>query len=126
MHDLIPNVVPETAAGRIESVRSKAIMTARSFRAGFDPAFSAQHLEVPTDGRLWELQDRPQLVDAQLIPLEGEQKPAPRRVGEGCHLAKKGRGGQRLNPFIRIKGYNRPPIKSSTLLAPPWRPIFPE
>jgi hypothetical protein len=61
---------------------------------------------VSADRGLGELQDRTQLIDTELIPLEGEQEPAPRRVGEGGHLPEKGWGGQVLNPFIRIKGYS--------------------
>src|ERR1700730_12411563 len=113
MDDFVAYDVPETAAGGIESVRSKAVMAARSFRAGFNPAFSAQHCEVPADCRLGKLQNGPKLVHAHLVPLQGEQKPAPRRVGEGRHLPKKGWGGQMLNPFIRIKGYKLSVEKSS-------------
>src|SRR5882762_9162179 len=117
MHDLVAHDMPEPAAGGVERVRSEAIMATRSLRPRFNPAFSVQHLEVPADSRLWKLKHRPQLVHAQLVPLEGEQKPAPRRVGEGRHLAKKGRGRQMINPFIRIKGYNKTIGKSSSVQA---------
>jgi hypothetical protein len=90
-----------------------------SFSAGFNPPFGAQHFEVPADRGLGQLNDRSQLVHAELIPLEGEQEPAPRRVGEGGHLPEEGGGGQRINPFIRIKGYSKRPGKSSALLAQP-------
>jgi hypothetical protein len=106
MHDFVADDMPESSAGGIERIRSKAIVPARSLCAGFNPTFGAQHFEVPADRGLWQLKDRPELVDTELIPLEGEQEPAPRRVGEGCHLPKEGGGGQMLNPFIRIKGYN--------------------
>jgi hypothetical protein len=68
---------------------------------------------------LGQLKDRSQLIDAQLVPLEGEQEPAPRRVGEGGHLPEEGGGGQMVNPFIRIKGYSKWAGKSSALLALP-------
>src|SRR6266478_138865 len=115
MRDLVTHDMPESAAGGIERIRSEAIVTTRSFRAGFNPAFSVQHFEVPANGRLGKLEDRPELVHAQLVPLEGEQKSAPRRVSEGCHLAKKRRGGQMLNPFIRIEGYIMLDRKSSSV-----------
>jgi hypothetical protein len=69
---------------------------------------------VAADGRLRELKDRSQLIDGELVPLEGEQQPAPRWVGEGGHLSEEGRRGQTINPFIRIKGYNRRARKSTT------------
>src|SRR5258707_5972739 len=112
MHDLVAHDVPESPAGGIERIRSEAIVAAGSLRPRFNPALGAQHFEVPADRRLGELEDRPELVDAELVPLEGEQEPAPRRVGEGCHLPEEGGGGQMLNPFIRIKGYTRMNWKS--------------
>ena len=118
MHDLVAHNVPEAATWRVQSVGCEAIVAARSLGAGFHPPFGAQHLEVPADSRLGQLKDRLQLVHAELVPLEGEQKPAPRRVGEGSHLPEKGGGGQMLNPFIRIKGYSKTGEKSRVMARP--------
>jgi hypothetical protein len=49
------------------------------------------------------LKDGSELVDRQLISLEGDKEPAPRWVGEGCHLTEKGWRAHMVNPFIRIK-----------------------
>ena len=47
------------------------------------------------DQRVQSLHDR----------LQGDQKPAPRRIGEGGHLSEEGWCAHILHPFIRIKGY---------------------
>jgi exodeoxyribonuclease VII small subunit len=70
---------------------------------------------VTADGRLGKLKDGPQLIDGELITLESEQEPAPRRVGESGHLTEKGYRGQSINPFIRIEGYNRPTVLSTVV-----------
>jgi hypothetical protein len=62
---------------------------------------------------LGQLHDRAQLIHCELVPLEREQKPAPRRIGEGCHLPEQGGRRQTFHPFIRIEGYKDCGQKSS-------------
>src|SRR4051812_43888191 len=112
--DLVADDVPEPAAGGVESLRREPIVPARTRRARLDPSLGGQHLEMPADGGLGQLEDRAELVDGQLVALEGEEQPAPRWVGEGCHLPEQGGGGQSINPFIRIKGYMIRKAKSTT------------
>src|SRR4051794_30365573 len=92
-------------------------MPACALRACRHPAFRAQHLEVAADGRLGKLHDRAELIDRELVSLEGKQNPAPHGVREGSHLPKEGGRAQTLNPFIRIEGYITGRRKSSSV----WR-----
>jgi len=71
---------------------------------------------VAADRGLGKLHDGAKLVDRELVALEGEQEPAPRRVGEGGHLPEEGGRLQSINPFIRIEGYMIVAVKSSV-----WR-----
>jgi len=62
-----------------------AITAARALGPRHNPALVAQNLEVTAHGGLRELQYGPDLVYGELVALEDEQHPAPRRIGEGCH-----------------------------------------
>ena len=106
MDDLVADEMPETSSRCVERIRRNSVMATGALSARLHPAFRSQHLQMPADRGLRQLENGPQLIHGQLIPLEGEQQPAPRRIGEGGHLAKNSRRGHRLNPFIRIKGYN--------------------
>jgi hypothetical protein len=102
MHDLVADEMPKSPARCVERVRRDPVMATRAFCTRFNPAFRGQHLQMPADRGLRELEDGPQLVYSQLIALERKQKPAPRGISKGGHLPKKGGRGQTFHPFIRI------------------------
>src|SRR5205814_1839743 len=105
VHHLIADDVPQAATCRIQRSGCQPVIAAGPLGSRVDPAFAAQHLEVSTDGRLGQLQDGRQLVDREFVALDGYQKPAPRRIGEGRHLSKKGWRAHLFHPSIRIEGY---------------------
>ena len=62
---------------------------------------SEQRLQVPADGGLRQLQHGAQLRHRQLVPLEQEQHPAPRRVGQRGQVVE----DCSFHPYIRMKCY---------------------
>ena len=56
-HHFVPDQVPQPAAGGVEGCRRDSVVAARSLGACFDPTLRAQHLEMPADGGLGQLEN---------------------------------------------------------------------
>ena len=88
-------------ARRVEVVERHRVEAAGAVAPRRHPAVVGQRLQVAADGRLRQLQDAAQLGHGQLVPLEQQQHPAARRVGQRGQVVED--GGRRV-PFIRISG----------------------
>src|SRR5690348_2961404 len=87
--------MPQSFRGRVEAALDHRIKAARAFSARDHPPLIAQNLEMPTDGRLRELEHRAELPDHELAAVEEQENSAPRRISEGADAVedRNGQGG---------------------------------
>ena len=73
---------PEAPRRSTELVSGHRVQTAGPLRARSHPPVIGERFEMPAHGRLRQLQDSAQLGNGQLMPIEEQQDPAARRIGQ--------------------------------------------
>src|ERR1041385_7599219 len=78
---------------------------------------------MTAEGGWWQLRDGAELGRGQPVPVQQEQEPVARRVGERLQVVEN-RGGPAVHPCNRMKGYFRAPrdVKCSATGESPYRP----
>ena len=80
--DLLAHQQPQPPRRGIEILARHRVEVAGAFGARRHPAAVGQRLEVPADRGLRQLDDAAQLGHRQLVPIEQQQHPAARAVGQ--------------------------------------------
>ena len=88
--DLLANERPEPPGGRVEIIARHCVKVAGAFGARRDPSGIGECLQVAADRRLRKLHDAAQFRHGELVPIEQQQNPAARGVGQGGQVVENG------------------------------------
>ena len=110
--DLLAQQRPEPPRVRVALVERERVVAAGAVAARRDPARVRQRLQVPADGRLRQLQHGAQLGHRQLVPLENEQHPAPRRIRQRGQVVKNRGLRHRTSALTLCPTRAKPPARS--------------
>jgi hypothetical protein len=99
---------PQSPGDRVELVQRHPVELAGPLPATTTPVSFEEHLQVPAEGRLRELDDVTELIHGQFVPLHQPQEADADRVRKRLQLGHKsilGRGlsGLGVHPLSRMK-----------------------